>query len=303
MTDTTDYLPGLEIADPQDFQFSYADPSDAWWRRALIKSVEYFSGQPQLLELYRQWAANPPEGENFFAAAVRLLGLKLDLGSDAFAKVPKEGPVLFIANHPYGVVDGVLMGHFASQIRPDVKIITHSLLCEVPEARPFLLPVDFSGTVEAAKTSARTRNDSVQWLRQGHSVVIFPAGSVSTSNHPFKGAAVDAEWHSFTGRLALLPNVTVVPICFQGENSRLFQMVSHIHYALRIALLFRETRRLMGREIKVAVGEPIGADALAKFGSREAVVQELRRLTLSLRGAHAPDPDETFHWPKHIHVE
>ncbi len=235
-------------------RFSYSRPEQRWLNRTMIRTIERLSGQPYLERLYRDWAANPPPGENIFAAAMRCLEIEIKTPPEAWARVPREGPVLFVANHPFGVVDGLMMGHLATAVRPDTKIMTHSLLCQVPEAREFLLPVDFGGTPQAAQTSAQTRRRSVEWLRGGHALAVFPAGSVSTAQNPFRGEALDAAWHPFAAKLARLPEVTVVPVCFHGQNSRLFQIASHIHYALRIALLFRETRVRAGTRIGVSVG-------------------------------------------------
>jgi putative hemolysin len=268
--------------------------------RSLIRAVERISGQRHLERLYREWAANPPEGENIFTAAMRLLDITIDIDASTLARVPSEGPVLFVANHPFGVIDGLMLGHLTTMVRPDTKIMTHSLLCQIPEAREFLLPVDFGGTPEAAQTSAMTRRRSVEWLRGGHAVAVFPAGSVSTSTSPWRGQAVDAAWHPFAAKLALLPGVTVVPVCFQGQNSRLFQIASHIHYALRVALLFRESRRRQSTRISVTIGTPVRAEHLLPIGSRDAVIKDLRRRTLLLRGPDAPPAELEFRWPKHI---
>lgn len=300
MTETFDHLDLRRRTGAAPLRFSYSRPEQRWLNRTLIRTVERVSGQPYLERLYRGWAANPPDGENIFAAAIRLLDIAVDTDAVVWEKVPREGPVLFVANHPFGVIDGLLMGHLATRVRRDTKIMTHSLLCQVPEAREFLLPVDFGGTAEAVQTSAMTRRRCVEWLRGGHAVAVFPAGSVSTAPSPFSGPAVDAAWHSFAAKLALLPGVSVVPVCFQGQNSRLFQIASHVHYALRVALLFRESRRREGTRIAVAVGEPVRAEALAQLGSREAVIRELRRQTLSLRGPGAPPPELEFRWPRHI---
>lgn len=300
MTETFDYLDLRKHGRRSAIRFSYSRPEQRWLNRSIIRAVERVSGQPHLESLYRGWAADPPAGENIFAAAIRLLRIELDIDAAQWAAVPKDGPVLFVANHPFGVIDGLLMGHLATRVRPDTKIMTHSLLCQVPEAREFLLPVDFAGTPEAVQTSALTRRRCVEWLRGGHAVAVFPAGSVSTAPSPWRGPAVDAAWHPFAAKLALLPGVTVVPVCFQGENSRLFQIASHIHYALRVALLFRESRRREGSRISVAMGEPVRSESLAALGSREAVIRELRRRTLSLRGPAAPAPDLEFRWPRHI---
>lgn len=303
MTEAIQFLPAESSAESPPPRFTYSRPEQSGLNRKLIRAIERISGQPHLEALYRNWAANPPADENFFSAAIRLLEIEANTLAGSWASVPEKGPVLFVANHPFGVIDGLLMGYLCAQVRPDVKIITHSLLCQAPEARSYLLPVDFGGTPKAAQTSALTRRRSVEWLRQGHAVVIFPAGSVSTSQNPLHGAACDAPWHPFTAKLATQPGVTVIPVCFHGQNSRLFQIASHIHYALRIALLFRETRRRSGTRIGISIGEPLAAAELVARGSREEIVAELRRRTLSLKGPGAPHPDEAFTWPSHIRFD
>ena len=300
MTEVIEYLASRSGHEPRDIRFTYSRPEQRWLNRSLIRSIERLSGQQRLERLYRDWAASPPPGENLFSAAIRLLEIEVDTMPEAWARVPKSGPVLFIANHPFGVVDGLLMGHLATLVRPDTKIITHSLLCQLPEARDYLLPIDFGKTPKAAQTSALTRRRSVEWLQQGHAVAMFPAGSVSTSQNPFRGPALDVAWHPFAAKLALMPGVTTVPVCFHGQNSRLFHMASHVHYALRIALLFRETLRRGGTCLSVSVGEPVTAAELAAIGPREAVVAELRRRTLSLQGLEPAAAGMAFRWPDHI---
>jgi putative hemolysin len=300
MIEAIKFLSAPDEAKTAGVRFSYSRPEQRWLNRTMIRTIERFSGQPYLERLYRDWAANPPPGENIFAAAIRCLEIEIDTAPEVWARLPKEGPVLFVANHPFGVIDGLLMGYLATAVRPDTKIMTHSLLCQVPEAREFLLPVDFGGTLQAAQTSARTRRRSMEWLRNGHALAVFPAGSVATAQNPLRGPALDAAWHPFAAKLAHLPEVTVVPVCFHGQNSRLFQIASHIHYALRIALLFRETRARAGTRIAVSAGTPITGAELEAFGSREEVIAELRRRTLSLKGPLAPRPEEEFRWPAYI---
>ncbi len=300
MTETFEYAELRNRTQRGAIRFSYSRPEQRWLNRSFIRAVERLSGQQRLERLYREWAVNPPEGENFFAAAMRLLDITIDIDASALTRVPSEGPVLFVANHPFGVIDGLMMGHLATMVRPDTKVMTHSLLCQIPEAREFLLPVNFGGTTEAVQTSALTRRRCVEWLRGGHAVAVFPAGSVSTSPSPWRGSAVDAAWHPFVAKLALLPGVTVVPVCFQGQNSRLFQIASHIHYALRVALLFSESRRRQSTRISVTIGTPVRAEDLKLIGARDAVIKDLRRRTLSLRGPDAPPAELEFRWPRHI---
>ena len=185
----------LEPEAAQAVRFSYSRPEQSRLNRTLIRLIEHLSGQRRLERIYRDWALQPVTGENIFAAAIRLMEIGIDTDEAAWARIPTDRPVLFIANHPFGVVDGLLMGHLATRIRPDTKIMTHSLLCQPPEMRDFMLPVDFGGTPEAQQTSLLTRRRSLDWLTSGHAVAIFPAGSVSTAQNPFTGPALDTAWH------------------------------------------------------------------------------------------------------------
>ena len=78
--------------------------------------------------------------------------------------------------------------------------------------------------------------------------------NVATANKPLRGRAVDSAWHPFVGRLATIPGVTTLPLNISGQNSRLFQIASHLSYPLRIALVFYETCRRINRPIDIAVG-------------------------------------------------
>jgi putative hemolysin len=127
----------------------------------------------------------------------------------------------------------------------------------------------------------------VNWLNLGHALVVFPGGSVATSQRPFRGPAVEYAWHPFVGKLARLPGVTVVPVYFHGQNSRAFQILSHTNYALRIALLFRESVRRMGTSVKVSVGQPMALTPWPACRPQRHHA-ELRRATLALGGADAP---------------
>jgi putative hemolysin len=291
---------GSETTGDEGVRFSYSRPEQPALNRALIRAIEHLSGQPKLERLYRHWSATRGPDETIFAAGLRLLDIGVETDEGAWARVPRDGPVLFIANHPFGVLDGLIMGHLTTSVRPDTKIMTHSLLCQPPEARDYLLPVDFGGTPAAQQTSLLTRRRTIDWLRSGHSVVVFPAGGVSTAQSPLRGPALESAWHPFVGKLARTPGIAIVPVYFHGQNSRLFQLMSHTHYALRIALLFRETSRRIGETFKVSIGAPILQADLPAGCDRDSLLQFLRRRTLSLAGPNGPDPDAEFRWPAHV---
>ncbi len=282
--------------------FTYAHPGQSRFRRALIRSVELVTGQPKLRRLYIDWTiCDKRPGEPVFDAALRKLAItpRILSGAEHLASVPETGGLLIVANHPFGVVDGLAIGHIGMRLRGNVRVLTNSLLCRVPEIDPHLLPVDFSGTPEARRLTGDTRRRAAQLLAQGKVVAIFPAGGVATANQPLTGRAVDAPWHPFVARLATIPGVTTLPLHFAGQNSRLFQIASHTSYPLRVALIFRETRRQIGGPIDIAVGAPIPAERLNGV-PRDEIATLLRRRTMQIAPQPLPDPEESYIWPPHI---
>lgn len=276
--------------------FTYSHPGMSRFRRRLIRAVELASGQPMLRGLYADWSSTSREEEDVFHAALNVLGISPHLEwQSPSVEVPKSGGLLLVANHPFGIVDGLALGHLGLRLRGNVQILTHSVLCQPAEIAPHLLPIDFSGTSQARRTSAQSRRAAIDLLEDGKVVAIFPAGGISTANKPVRGRAHDAEWHSFASRLATIQNVTTLPVYFQGQNSRLFQIASHMSYPLRVALIFNETRRLMNKRLGITLGAPISATELAAL-PREGVVPYLREKTMALGGA----ADDVFVWPKHV---
>ena len=137
--------------------FSYANPEDSFSRKAFIRSIEFFSGQPKLYKLYRDYQINSGQWDNFWDGCVDKLKLDVTFDQNKINNVPKEGPLIIVANHPFGVLDGLVICWLSKKIRKEFKVLTHSLLLRAPETKGYLLPVDFSGTKEALKTNIETR--------------------------------------------------------------------------------------------------------------------------------------------------
>lgn len=267
-----------------DSDFTYAAADDPVWRRRLIHGIEQLTGKPRLWRLYADYCAGPAS-EDFFTEAVERLQLRLRLERRELARIPREGPLVVVANHPFGVVDGIVLGYLLSQVRPDFRILVNSVLCRLPELQSFLLPVDFAETRDAQATNIATRRQALGDLLNGHAVAIFPGGTVSTAATPL-GRAVDPAWKPFVGRLVQEGGASVVPVFFEGQNSRLFQWASQVSMTLRLSLLFHEVINKMGREVKLRIGTPLSAAQLAHFDDRRALTDHLRALT------YAPQPEE-----------
>jgi putative hemolysin len=180
------------------------------------------------------------------------------------------------------VLDGITLTWLALKVRPDTRVLANDVLCQDPNAAEHLLPVAFAPTREARETNVKSRQQAQDHLRAGGAVGIFPGGGVSTSERPHRGMAVDLPWAPFTAKLIRMSGATVVPVFFVGQNSRLFQMASHLSLTLRLSLVFRETARRIGSGLRVRVGAPIPFSEIAHFTDRDDMILELRKRTYAL---------------------
>ena len=152
----------------------------------------------------------------------------------------------------------------------------------------YLLRVDFSGTREALAANVAMRKAALDHVKAGGCVIVFPSGGVATTPRPFDRTAVDDEWKPFTAKLITHGNASVTPFFFDGQNSRLFQMASHLSLELRLALVFREVRRRMGKTLQVEIGETLSPDDLAAAGKRRGLMEFLRERTYGLAPGRGP---------------
>lgn len=259
---------------------SYAAPEDGPLKRAVIRLVELASGQRLLLRRYRQ-AREQVGGEgDIWSLALRSLDITPVFDPARLAAIPRTGPLLVVANHPFGVVDGLMICDLVAKVRKDFKVVAMSTLNRIPEVRAHVLPINFAGTREAMTTSARSRAAARATLAGGGCLIIFPAGGISTARRPF-GPAIDGPWHPFVGKLAIATRATVLPVHFAGQNSDLFQVASWISLTLRLSLLLREAIRLIGRELTVRIGDPLPFAALPPLKAEELTLH-LRAVTYGL---------------------
>jgi putative hemolysin len=266
-----------------EVQFTYADPTFSRTKRAIIRAIEKVTGQPKLKELYLENQRNPVAGESFFGAAVRQLRLDVRYDKDQLAKIPATGPCVIVANHPYGVLDGVTIGWIIEKVRRDFVILTNAVLLHAPETKQYLLPVDFAETEEALKTNLETRATARKHLDNGGCVIVFPAGGVSTSPDKLgRKPAIDAPWQPFTAQLIQRSKAAIVPIFFGGQNSRLFQIASHLNLTLRLSLIFKEVHDRIGTALYVQIGDPIDRAELLKLVDRKVIVTDLMHRTYAL---------------------
>ncbi|MGF1482991.1 MAG: lysophospholipid acyltransferase family protein [Opitutales bacterium] len=221
--------------------------------------------------------------KNFFYEALNRLDITYEITDEDLAKIPPTGGVLVVSNHPFGAIDGVVLGAILSAVRPDVRLLVNFLLARIPELGPWIFAVDPFGGPEAATKNLRGIKQSIRHLREGGMVGTFPSGTVSHL-HLKSRQVTDPQWLDRTAKLVRMSQPTVLPVYFPGQNSWLFQMAGLLHPRLRTGLLPREMVCQRGKTIEVRVGNPIPYRQLTDFPSEEALTEFLRLKSYVLKG-------------------
>jgi len=260
---------------------SYAEPTDSWYKKWVIGFIERVSGSRLAEHKYNEILRRPIAPTQMMGEALRELGITLELDLGQLDKIPRSGPLIFIANHPFGVVDGLAFGHIASMVRSDFAAITNAVLCRAPILNSYLLPIDFRETKQAMAVNLATRSKALMHLESGGCIVIFPSGGVATAPFPGK-KAVDLEWKRFVVKMIQKSHATVVPIFFPGQNSFWFHLASYIHMNLRLGLLLYEMKNKMNTPLPVIIGDPIPYQALSQQAHGQDMLEYLRKITFEL---------------------
>ncbi|MEO9899356.1 lysophospholipid acyltransferase family protein [Nisaea sp.] len=260
---------------------SYCNPDDSLTRQVLIRFVELLSGQPRLQRMYDDYCRKHHGTDNFWHSAVDYLRLSVNFERNSLNAIPAEGPLIIVANHPFGVLDGIAACHITSLVRDDFKLLAHAALGRVEPLRRYLIPIEFDGASSAVRGNVESKREALAHLNDGGALVIFPAGRVSTSEKLF-GRATDAPWKLFVGKLIAQTDATVVPIFFEGQNRFLFHLVSRFSEALREALLMNEVARRIGDDVQAHVGTPVRSSELSNGNDRQALLDDLRDMVYGL---------------------
>lgn len=237
-------------------------------------------GLPGVNAMYEAVAGLPMP--DFLNENLRKSGIRVNLSFEDATRIPAEGPLVVVANHPFGAIEGVILASMLFAARPDVKLLANYLLAMMPEMAAIIFNIDPFGGDGSQKRNITPLKEAIRWLKAGHCLGVFPAGEVSSLNLR-QMAVQDPAWNPSIGRMAKISGATVLPVYFAGRNSVLFQLMGLIHPRLRTIMLGRELLRCRGTVIDVRIGSPVPASKIKAFETDEDVIRYLRTRTYILK--------------------
>jgi len=219
--------------------------------------------------------------EPIFQALLREMNVDYQVAPTDLKHIPPTGPVVAVANHPFGMLEGAILCDLAMTVRPDVRVLTNYFVAEIPELQQHCIALDPFQGKRVASMNRRGMKEAMSWLAGGGMLVIFPAGEVSTWQMRER-RVTDPQWSATASRLILNSGATSLPIFIDGGNSIPFHLLGLVHPRLRTVRLPHELLNKRGRTVKVHIGSPIPHSEVAKLHSAEEATRYLRWRTYLL---------------------
>ncbi len=238
---------------------TYANSFDDRWTSFAIRAIEWMTGKLKILRMVNKFERDNENyrGQKFWRGALNVMGIELQTPLEQLQNIPSDGPVVVVANHPHGMVDGMIFADLIGRVRQDYRILTRSVLTGLDEAASsFMIPVPFPHDPDAQRKMVEMRGKAMAHLKDGGVVALFPSGVVMSSDTWF-GPAVEQEWNVFTAQLIRRSGARVVPIFFPGQNSRAYQIANKLSPILRQGLLLHEIVRSCDKPQAPIIGAPL----------------------------------------------
>jgi len=265
-------------------RLSYATTFTNPVQQAIIQAMELLTAKPYLLRRIRKFEAmGVPDGQPFWKQALGVMGIDIQTPETEIARIPRTGPLVVTANHPHGLVDGMVLAEIIGRVRSDYKILTRSLLTGIAEIDRFMIPVPFAHDPDALSKNIEMRRAAMGHLANGGAIALFPAGVVASADRWF-GPAVEREWSAFTAKMIQRSGASVLRIRFPGQNSRAYQLACRFSPTMRQGLLLYEVRHALNKPQRPIVGMPIlPKDMVDWSGDPMGFMRWLRAETLALK--------------------
>ena len=263
--------------------FTFATAEVNLFGQLFIMIIELLTGKIKLKKLYDEYLSEDRPPKFFWDDAVLKLNLTLKTSFKEGSYIPKKGKLIVIANHAFGVADGVSICSIISKVRQDYKMVTHKVLRQADAVKDKILPIDFNETKEALLTNISTRKEAEKVLLNEGVLILFPSGRIATKKNLKKNTkADDGEWKQWVSKLILKTKSPVLPIFFDGQNSQWYHIANKLGLTFRYSLCMYELKRKIGDNIYMYFGSIISYDRLAGIGDIKEITSYLRSVTYSL---------------------
>jgi putative hemolysin len=234
-------------------EFSFIEGDLPFWHKLLIRVIEQTTGKRKLIKIYQRIVNQDETGLSFWDRAVIQLDLQIKINGNPLESIPRSGPLLIVANHPFGQIDGLVLGYILEKIRPDFKLVAWDILNVSSYFKEVILPISFKDEYASKRNNFLTLKNSIKHLKQEKAVAIFPAGETALSRS-ILGKAKDAQWNKFVSKLVKATDTSVLPIFFHGQNSRLFQVIGNLNLNLKLSMFFHEICNMIGKDVYMTIG-------------------------------------------------
>jgi putative hemolysin len=226
-------------------------------------------------------ALPPGTPETFAARYVKAMNVKAEWSGQPLDTIPATGPLIVVANHPFGLVEGLALDAMLLERRPDVTFIAWHSVADIPGIGRRYIFVDPQRLPETRKRNVAAWRQAFAWIERGGVLGVFPAGRVARFDWS-RMAVADWPWTPHVARIARRSKVPVLPVFFHGRNSLGFLLAGMVMPTLHQSLVVREANNKRGRTLRGTVGAVIQPEELAGFASDEEAIAFLRSRTEAL---------------------
>lgn len=249
--------------------------------KGVIKSIEKLLAIDGINAIYRSTTTGI-DAREFCRQSLNALDVDYAVSEQEISDIPQKGPLVMVANHPFGGLEGIILGEILLHVRPDVRILGNYLLKQIPELAPIIIPVDPFNPKKAAVSNARALKKAMDWVADGGALLAFPSGEVSHF-HARTAKITDPPWSPHIAKIAMKTKAKVLPVHIHGRNTIFFNMMGLIHPRFRTMLLPRQIINKKGSTIQLTMGKPIPWRKLTDLASPKEMVEFLRLSTYLIK--------------------
>ena len=240
--------------------------------------LEKISKIDEIKSLYKINYKELKQSNNFWKKTLDIL--KINYIAENVDNIPKAGSSIIVANHPFGLLDGLIICSIICDIRKDYKILINDEVSQIDQIREYLLPIKFSTLTEDIKKNIISKKKAIEHVNSNGILITFPSGEVATSSLIFNEAN-ERRWKPLIGSIINKTNAAIIPVRFFGKNSLFFQTIGFVNNNLRRILFIRELLNKKNQTFKLSIGKKISSLQNERLNNRQ-IVDKLRSIVVNI---------------------